>query len=120
MARPRGFLARALYDKYHNDQYIENFDMSKWYSCEKSTMVEKYQHKFINLEEPDDITMAWLQQSKEKSSDLWLQIWHIIAKLFLKLFLTQTDVNGFLNRGSMYILSEKVSRIYEFLIRLNQ
>lgn len=27
MARPRGFLARALYDKYHNDAYIENYDM---------------------------------------------------------------------------------------------
>lgn len=31
MSRPRGYLARALYDKYNNDQYIENYDYSLWY-----------------------------------------------------------------------------------------
>lgn len=31
MARPRGYLARALYDKYHNDDYIENYDKKLWY-----------------------------------------------------------------------------------------
>lgn len=25
--RPRGTLARALYDKIHNDQYLEGYDM---------------------------------------------------------------------------------------------
>jgi hypothetical protein len=31
MARPRGYLARTLYDKYNNDQYIENYDYTNWY-----------------------------------------------------------------------------------------
>lgn len=31
MSRPRGVLARALYDKYHNDAFIENYDMKLWY-----------------------------------------------------------------------------------------
>lgn len=26
--RPRGTLARTLYDKVHNDQYLEGYDMS--------------------------------------------------------------------------------------------
>lgn len=26
--RPRGTLARALYDKIHNDQYLEGYDMN--------------------------------------------------------------------------------------------
>lgn len=53
--------------------------------------------------------MQWISESKAKSSDLWLQIWHIVAKLFLKIFLTQTCSNGLLRRGSMFILSENVS-----------
>jgi hypothetical protein len=68
----------------------------------------RYRVKFFDLQEPDAITMSWIQESKTKSSQLWLQIWHIVAKLFLKIFLTQTCCNGLLRRGSMYILSENV------------
>jgi len=111
MARPRGFLARALYDKYHNDQYIDNYDMTLWYKLpnDGSGILEKYKRKFFHFEEPDSQTLDWLQKSKDKSADLWLQIWHIVAKLFLKLFLTQTCSNGLLKRGSMFICSENVS-----------
>jgi DREV methyltransferase len=69
----------------------------------------RYRMKFFDLQEPDAITMHWIQESKTKSSQLWLQIWHIVAKLFLKIFLTQTCCNGLLKRGSMFILSENVS-----------
>lgn len=72
--------------------------------------------KFFDLQEPDAITMDWIQESKTKSSQLWLQIWHIVAKLFLKIFLTQTCCNGLLRRGSMYILSENV-RTFEYFMR---
>lgn len=36
--RPRGTLARALYDKIHNDQYLEGYDMSlvRQVECEAS------------------------------------------------------------------------------------
>lgn len=50
--------------------------------------------------------MAWLEQSKETSSNTFLQLWYIVAKFFLSIFMTQTDLNGFLARGSMFILSE--------------
>ena len=40
------------------------------------------------------------------SANFWLQLWHIVARLFLTAFMTQTDVNGYLKRGSMFILSE--------------
>ena len=68
----------------------------------------RYRVKFFDLQEPDAITLKWISDSKQKSSDLWLQIWHIVAKLFLKIFLTQTCCNGLLRRGSMFILSESV------------
>jgi SAM-dependent methyltransferase len=59
--------------------------------------------------------MHWIEKSKAKSADLWLQIWHIVAKLFLKIFLTQTCCNGLLKRGSMFILSEQ--QFAQFLIQ---
>lgn len=129
MSRPRGYLAQALYDKYNNDQYIENYDYSLWYKlpndgkeiadkyvryeqCDKTfadvLTLHRYRARFFDLQEPDGMTMQWIAESKAKSSDLWLQIWHIVAKLFLKIFLTQTCSNGLLRRGSMFILSENV------------
>lgn len=56
--------------------------------------------------EPDELTLNWLEKAKTLSSNLWLQLYHTIAKTFLKLFMSQTDVNGMLKRGSMFILSE--------------
>lgn len=43
MSRPRGYLAKALYDKYNNDQYIDNYDYSLWYRLpnEGREIVEK-------------------------------------------------------------------------------
>lgn len=75
----------------------------------------RYRRKFFDLVEPDDLTMKWIEKSKEKSFDLWLQVWHLVAKFFLKIFLTQTCCNGLLKRGSMYILSEQ--QFGQFLIR---
>lgn len=129
MSRPRGYLAQALYDKYNNDQYIENYDYSLWYKLPNDgkeiadkyvryeqrdktlanvSTLHRYRARFFDLQEPDGMTMQWIAESKTKSSDLWLQIWHIVAKLFLKIFLTQTCSNGLLRRGSMFILSENV------------
>lgn len=154
--RPRGTLARTLFDKIHNDQYLEGYDMklvslsrlpisphpqptsqsiafwispSQWYTLSKS-LPEKYQSKFLSLEKPDDITLNWLEQAKQLSGNLWLQLWHLAARLFLGFFMTQTSINGYetttvfnffpfnflnyffgisrlLKRGSMFILSEE-------------
>uniref|UniRef100_A0A1L8DCG4 Putative methyltransferase-like protein 9 n=1 Tax=Nyssomyia neivai TaxID=330878 RepID=A0A1L8DCG4_9DIPT len=103
--RPKGALARAVYDKVHNDQYLEGYDMKLWYEMPKP-LHKRFQTKFIAFKEPDIITMDWLDKAKFKSSNLWLQVWHIVARLFLGIFMTQTDVNGLLKRGSMFILSE--------------
>lgn len=37
---------------------------------------------------------------------MWLQLWFIFAKFFLSIFMSQTDLNGVLLRGAMFILSE--------------
>uniref|UniRef100_A0A1Q3G289 Methyltransferase-like protein 9 n=1 Tax=Culex tarsalis TaxID=7177 RepID=A0A1Q3G289_CULTA len=102
--QPKGFLARLLIDKFRNDTVLENCDMSEWYSLQN--IPKEYRNRFINMGSPDEITLQWIEQSRQESSKLWLQLWHLLAKAFLSVFMTQTDVNGILRRGSMYILSE--------------
>lgn len=103
--RPRGALARALYEKVHNDRYLDEYDTTLWYTLSTS-LSEKFQSKFLSLEAPDEITLDWLEKARVLSGNLWLQLWHVVAKLFLGLFMNQTDINGWLKRGSMFILSE--------------
>lgn len=111
--KPRGVVARAVYEKVHNDQYLDGYDMKlvspilyilsvylkyvfflfQWYKLPKA-LAERFQSKFIALEEPDEITLFWLDEAKHLSANFWLQLWHIIARLFLTAFMTQTDVNG--------------------------
>ncbi|XP_055550540.1 protein-L-histidine N-pros-methyltransferase isoform X3 [Wyeomyia smithii] len=104
MAEPRGFFARLAVDKSRNDENLANCDMSNWYTLSKPP--EKYAERFIKLHQPDEITLNWLERSRELSSKLLLQLWHLLAKAILSVFMTQTDVNGLLRRGSMFILSE--------------
>lgn len=55
--RPRGYIAKALYDKYNNDRYINSLDLTDWYTLNKP-LPEKYQTKFVSFE-PDEITLNW-------------------------------------------------------------
>lgn len=81
--RPRGALSRAILEKFQNDALLENADLVKsWYRMERN-LPEEYQSKFIDFM-PDQRTMQWLEQSKEQSSNMWLQIWFIFAKFFLR------------------------------------
>lgn len=102
--QPKGFLARLLIDKYRQDTVLESCDMCEWYSLPK--IPGKYRKRFICMRNPDATTLNWIEQSRMDSCKLWLQLWHILAKAFLSVFMTQTDVNGILRRGSMFILSE--------------
>lgn len=102
--QPKGFLARLLIEKYRHDTILESCDMCEWYTLQN--IPKKYQKKFIYMGNPDETTLHWIEQSREESSKLWLQLWHLLAKAFLSVVMTQTDVNGLLRRGSMYVLSE--------------
>lgn len=87
------------------DLLLDNLDLASLYSMEQRDLPADYQKKFIHFE-PDQRTKDWLEQSKSISGNLWLQIWFTFAKFCLSIFLTQTDLNGMLSRGSMFILSE--------------
>ncbi|XP_022901600.2 protein-L-histidine N-pros-methyltransferase [Onthophagus taurus] len=102
--RPRGSLARALYEKQKADEYLSTIDKKQWYQCNLANMPSNISSKFVQLE-PDEDTNQFISQSEEKSDSLFVQIWHTIAKAFLSLFMSQTSINGWLRRGSMFVLS---------------
>lgn len=66
----------------------------KWYTLSKP-LPDPYQKHFVPLEKPDEATLHWLDQAKELSSNLWLQLWHLVARTFLGFFMTQTSINGY-------------------------
>lgn len=66
----------------------------QWYTLSKP-LPEPYNKKFLPLEKPDEATLHWLDQAKELSSNLWLQLWHLVARTFLGFFMTQTSINGY-------------------------
>ncbi|EDW74779.1 uncharacterized protein Dwil_GK15857 [Drosophila willistoni] len=109
--RPRGTLARVIHAKFHNDNSLENIDTRNWYALEHE--LPKYQSRFVALEQ-DSTTVKWLEQAKILSTNIWLHLWHALARSILQFFMTQTDINGFLKRGSMFILSEE--QFYKLLV----
>lgn len=104
--RPRGTLARVIHAKFHNDNFLENIDTQQWYTlnCE---LPQRFQSKFVALKRPDTTTIRWLERAKMLSSNIWMHLWHALARSVLQFFMTQTDINGLLKRGSMFILSEE-------------
>lgn len=111
--RPRGALSRAILHKFQSDAFLEDFDINTLYKMDKA-LPAKYQSRFIDMQ-VDDKTLKWLEESKTQSEKICLQLWFIFAKFFLSLFFTQTDLNGVLDRGSMFILSE--DQIMDMLIK---
>ncbi|XP_041987503.1 protein-L-histidine N-pros-methyltransferase isoform X1 [Aricia agestis] len=75
-----------------------------WYRVDKSRLSPEMQQKFVQLG-PDEETQEFLSSSIDKSSWVWTQIWYLLAKAVLKHFWTITDINGWLGRGSMFVLS---------------
>ncbi|XP_050351886.1 protein-L-histidine N-pros-methyltransferase isoform X1 [Nymphalis io] len=107
--RPRSALARALYEKQRNDRHLQEFDQHEWYRVDKSRLTEDLQQKFVQLQ-PDEETKEFLTNSIDKSTWVWTQIWYLLAKAVLKHFWTITDINGWLGRGSMFVLSAAQAR----------
>ncbi|XP_038206173.1 methyltransferase-like protein 9 isoform X1 [Zerene cesonia] len=108
--RPRSALARAMYEKQRNDRYLQEFDQNEWYQVDKNQLPPEAQEKFIQLH-PDKETQEFLTTSVDKSSWVWTQLWYILAKSFLRHFWTTTDINGWLGRGSMFVLSSAQTRL---------
>ncbi|XP_046396755.1 protein-L-histidine N-pros-methyltransferase [Ischnura elegans] len=106
LQRPRGALARQLYDKLLADERLEDFDKSKWYECDLRDMPTHLAERFVQMG-LDEETEAFLDQSRAKSDWIFTQLWHSFARSILGWFMTQTSINGLLGRGSMFVFSKK-------------
>ncbi|KAG7296217.1 hypothetical protein JYU34_021327 [Plutella xylostella] len=102
--RPRSALARAIYEKHRNDMHLEELDKNEWYQVNSSLLTVELKEKFVQLG-PDEETKEFLSASIDKSSWVWTQIWYLLAKAVLRRFWSITDINGWLGRGSMFVLS---------------
>ncbi|XP_050301605.1 protein-L-histidine N-pros-methyltransferase [Anthonomus grandis grandis] len=104
--RPRGSLARALHEKVLQDQYLNRLDKNEWYYVDLTKLPKELSSKFVQLN-PDEETLKFLDESEMKSDWIMTQLWHMLVKVFLGFFMTQTSINGWLERGSMFVLSHE-------------
>lgn len=107
--RSRSSLSSVLTQKVHHDQRLLEEDKSSWYAVQTSRLTPALADKFVQLDD-DPETRAFLEQAVDKADSIFLQMWHNLAKSFLSLFYSQTDINGYLGRGSMFVLSKEQFR----------
>ncbi|XP_045125764.1 protein-L-histidine N-pros-methyltransferase-like isoform X2 [Portunus trituberculatus] len=85
-------------------------DESRMYEVDELALTDEVRRKFMPLSVDED-THQFLSNCFEQSEWLVTQVWHSIAKAFLGLFMTQTSINGLLNRGRMFVWSEAQARL---------
>ncbi|XP_073968613.1 protein-L-histidine N-pros-methyltransferase [Rhodnius prolixus] len=104
MLRPRGTLAKALYNKYLSDEHLDTLDKNEWYQVER----ERLKPEIFSLHVPltlDKETEMFLDTSRKLSNSVLTQLCHSLIKFILGFFMTQTSINGWLGRGSMLVFS---------------
>lgn len=102
----RSSLATQLYDRMVIDDYLKTLNKSQWYDVDLSKTPDNLKQKFVHVD-VDDETKEFLDECSEMSDSVFLQLWHNIAKLILNFVMTQTSINGLLNRGSMFVFSKQ-------------
>uniref|UniRef100_A0A0B6ZGU8 Methyltransferase-like protein 9 n=1 Tax=Arion vulgaris TaxID=1028688 RepID=A0A0B6ZGU8_9EUPU len=101
----RNPLARAVYFKMKEDEQNKDNRHVYWYRVIVSRFPEDLQAKFVQFEQ-DEGTSEFLDNCQEKSNQIFTQLFYSLARPLLNIFMTQTSINGFLNRGSMFIFSK--------------
>uniref|UniRef100_A0A1I8I6D3 Methyltransf_25 domain-containing protein n=1 Tax=Macrostomum lignano TaxID=282301 RepID=A0A1I8I6D3_9PLAT len=104
--RFRSSWARAAYHKmqFDTEHLSENSRHLEWYRLEQPQLLPKeLADAFVQLEQ-DAETEAFLENSYAKSERLLTQLYHRVAKPLLCMFMSVTSANGFLRRGSMFVL----------------
>ncbi|XP_014601770.1 PREDICTED: methyltransferase-like protein 9 [Polistes canadensis] len=111
--RPRGSLARILYDKQRADERLDAYDKRQWYKVDSSKIRDDLLKLWVPLgagpcrDQPDEATEIFLMRSTERSESLPLQAWHSLARSALSWFISRTSINGLLGRGSMHVFSSE-------------
>ena len=120
-------LAAQLEQKRQEDEFWLNADKSlSWYAMPDLTSLSATDHhtaetvlksQYFALSE-DEETKAFIEASIAQSDSWLIQSWYNLAKTVLSWFsYTQTDMNGILQRGSMFVLS---TRQFQMLVEQSQ
>lgn len=102
--RGRSSLVRNLVSKLEAEKELEEMDRSVWYSVDTTDMRPEIASKFVQLGE-DEETSVFIRHSFDQSDWLFTQLYYNLAKSLLSWFYCQTDINGILHRGSMFVFS---------------
>jgi hypothetical protein len=110
-------LASTIASKLKADEFWLNGDKRHLYAINPSRLLasgkrpsgptaQRFVDSFIEMYE-DEATKNFISDSVDQADSVITQLWHSLAKSILSLFYTQTDINGYLRRGSMFVFSEE-------------
>jgi len=104
----RSSLVNSLVSKMEAERSLEQMDRGLWYKVDLAKIrdQENIASKFVQLSE-DEATSAFIKHSFEQSDWLFTQLYYNFAKSLLSWFYCQTDINGILARGSMFVFSKE-------------
>ena len=107
LGRGRSSLVKSLVSKLEAERSLEEMDRGVWYHVDLSKIKDQnIASKFVQLNE-DVATAAFIKHSFEQSDWLFTQLYYNLAKSLLSWFYCQTDINGILARGSMFVFSRE-------------
>jgi len=105
--RARNSLVRNLVNKMAVEKELEELDKDVWYNTNLALIANPdVRSKFVQLHN-DSETELFISSSFEQSDWIITQLWYNFAKSILSWFYCQTDINGMLNRGSMFVFSKE-------------
>ncbi|GAB1608252.1 methyltransferase-like protein 9 [Argonauta hians] len=122
---PRSSLVGTILLRMKHDEMHRNNNHSYWYKVNMEKIPEKM-HKFHCLHQ-DKETEEFLERCYEKADWIFTQIFYTLFRSILSWFMTNTSINAYLNRGSMFVYSQehfktllelKESTVFENLIDL--
>ncbi|XP_013391027.1 methyltransferase-like protein 9 [Lingula anatina] len=104
--RFRSHLARTVYQRMLEDRQHRDNDHSSWYQFNQQRLSKEMCDMFLQTHQ-DPETCQFLENCFNKADSIFTQLAHTLAKSVLTWFMTQTDANGLLRRGSMFVFSKQ-------------
>lgn len=101
----RGSLARTIFQRMQVDEEHRHDPHTYWYTVDNSKLPQEVCDNFLELRQ-DRETSEFLENCYEKADWVFVQIYHSLAKAVLSWFMPVTSINGYLNRGSMFVFSQ--------------
>ncbi|VVC24528.1 DREV methyltransferase,S-adenosyl-L-methionine-dependent methyltransferase [Cinara cedri] len=97
-------LAKVMAENALLSESLKKLNKATWYSVDKSDLDPDVLAKFVQMAADAD-TERFMDDSTEQSDRMLTQLWQSFVSTVLNPFMTKTSINGFLQRGSMFVFS---------------